>query len=159
MITATENVTARKLFEAFMQFRTLNRRQSVIAGLTPGEMMILWCVQRASACDTAGVKVSKLSDLLNVASPTITQHINNLETQGLVQRSMDKDDRRVVRVSLTDKGESVVKKASEAFLARFNGLAERLGEEQSNQLADLLSEVFTYFDEVREQDYQLESDK
>src|SRR5207248_779776 len=134
------------------RFRRLNWKHSLIAGLTPGEMMILWCTQRAAAYDTAGIKVSKISDLLHVASPTITQHINSLETQGLVERTMDKEDRRVVRVRLTDKGESVVKKASEAFLARFSGLVEYLGEEQSNQLVDLLSKVFAYFDQVQETD-------
>ena len=135
-----------------MQFRRFNHKQNTIAGLTHGEMMMLWCIQRAPANDTGGIKVSKISDLLNVASHTITQHINNLEMQGLVERTMDKEDRRVVRVRLTDKGLVVVVDASEAFLARFNGLAEYLGEEQSNQLADLLSKVFTYFDSVRETD-------
>jgi DNA-binding MarR family transcriptional regulator len=152
MITDTENATAHRLFEAFMQFRRLHRKQGLIAGLTPGEVMILWRTQKAEADDAAGIKVSQISDHLNVASPTITQHINSLETQGLVERSMDKEDRRVVRVKLTDKGETVVTKVSEAFLARFSGLAEYLGEQQSNQLADLLSKAFTYFDEVREPD-------
>jgi DNA-binding MarR family transcriptional regulator len=150
MGTDTENATARKLLDAFMQFRRLHRSQGLIAGLTPGEMMLLHCVQMGKAYDAAGINVSKISDLLNVASPTITQHINSLETQGLVERAMDKEDRRVVRVSLTDKGESVAKKASEVFLARFSGLADYLGEKQSNQLAELLSKAFAYFDQVRE---------
>ena len=65
---------------------------------------------------------------------------------------MDKEDRRVVRVRLTDSGLAIVEKATDTFMSRFNGLAEYLGEEQSNQLADLLSKAFTYFDEVRETD-------
>jgi DNA-binding MarR family transcriptional regulator len=152
MTTVTDNTIAYRLLEAFMQFRRSNRRPGQIAGLTPGEMMILSCVQRSTAYDPAGIKVSKISDLLNVASPTITQQINSLEAQGLVERTMDKEDRRVVRVRLTVKGESVLKKASEAFLARFSGLVEYLGEEQSNQLVDLLSKVFAYFDQVQETD-------
>lgn len=152
MTTQTENTTARNLFEAFTQFRTLNRKQGLIAGLTHGEMMMLWCVHRSEPYDAAGLKVSKISDLLNVASPTITQHINSLETQGYVERTMDKEDRRVVIVRLTDKGLVVVENATDAFMARFVGLVDYLGEEQSNQLADLLSKAFTYFDEVREND-------
>lgn len=152
MTAQTENITARKLFEAFSRFRTLHRKQNPIGGLTPGEMMMLWCVHRSEPYDAAGLKVSKISDLLNVASPTITQHINSLETQGFVERTTDKEDRRVVIVRLTDTGLAVVEKASDAFMARFGGLVDYLGEEQSNQLADLLSKAFTYFDEVREND-------
>ena len=46
MTADTENATARKLFEAFSRFRALHRKQGSIGGLTPGEMMMLWCVNR-----------------------------------------------------------------------------------------------------------------
>jgi DNA-binding MarR family transcriptional regulator len=156
MTVQTENATAQKLLDAFTRFRRLNRKQTLVGGLTPGEIMVLTSIRRemqsgtSELCEGPGIKVSEISGLLNVASPTITQQINNLEAQGLVERTMDKEDRRVVRVRLTDKGEQVVRKAFEAFLARFVGLVEYMGEEESNQLADLLTRAFAYLDEARE---------
>jgi DNA-binding transcriptional ArsR family regulator len=44
------------------------------------------------------------SGKLNVTSPTVTQHINSLEAQELVERHADPADRRVVRIRLSDKG-------------------------------------------------------
>ena len=96
-----------------------------------------------------GVKVSELSSILNVASPTITQQINNLETHGFVERSIDKEDRRVVRIKLTEKGLQAQQKASEAFLVTVNGLVQYLGDEDTDRLADLMTKVFFYFSEVR----------
>ena len=78
----------------------------------------------------------------------MTQQIKSLETHGFVERNIDKEDRRAVRVTLTDSGLCVVQVASENYLASVNGLVEYLGEEDSKRLADLLQRVFFYFSEV-----------
>ena len=45
------------------------------------------------------------------------------------------------------KGRMVAQQAREAFLASVKGLVEFLGEEESDQLAELLFRVFHYFSE------------
>jgi DNA-binding MarR family transcriptional regulator len=50
-------------------------------------------------------------------------------------------------VILTEKGEQVVQQAIDEFLASTRGLIDYLGEEQTNQLIDLLSSLFRYFHE------------
>jgi DNA-binding MarR family transcriptional regulator len=140
---------AQDLLEAFSQFRRLHWRQSPIAGLTHAEIRLLMSLRKAISAGSAGVKVSEISSMLQVAPPTVTQQISELETQGYVDRAMDKEDRRAVRVSLTKRGELVIVQVHEDFVASFRGLVEYLGEEQSRQLADLLTKAFTYLSEVR----------
>ncbi len=48
---------------------------------------------------------------------------------------------------LTDKGELVAQQAMDMFLESMRGLINYLGEEQTNQLIDLLSTTFRYFQE------------
>jgi DNA-binding MarR family transcriptional regulator len=60
---------------------------------------------------------------------------------------MDTTDRRVIVVNLTKHGEQITELAHEAFSDTMRGLIDYLGEEQSNQLADLLFKVFRYFAE------------
>jgi DNA-binding MarR family transcriptional regulator len=139
---------AEKLMEAFVRFRRLSWKQHPTADLTVGETIVLSCIYRAANTDEEGVKVSELSSLLNVASPTVTQQINSLESRGFVGRKMDSEDRRAVRITLTEKGESALVEHSKAFLARISGLVEYLGEEESDKLADLLGKAFTYFNEA-----------
>lgn len=93
------------------------------------------------------MKVSEISKQLHVTSPTITQLLNSLEANGLIERHSDVIDRRAVGITLTGKGEIVTQQAADAFLASLNGLVEYLGEEQSTQLAELLFKVFRYFNE------------
>src|SRR5216683_6835355 len=145
--TAQINSTAQKLFRSFMQFGKAEWHQRSIAGCTPSEIRVLFCIRGGVKPDATDIKVSEISKLLHVTSPTVTQLIKGLEANGLVERNIDPTDRRAVGIKLTQKGEMVTKKARDTFLASFHGLVEYLGEEQSNQLVELLSKVFVYFNE------------
>jgi DNA-binding MarR family transcriptional regulator len=145
-----DSPAAQKLLEAFIRFRRAGWRQSPIGGLTPSEVMILSYLVRATKEEPAGIKVSDISNFLQVAPPTITQQVNNLERQGYVDRNIDKEDRRAVRIRLTEQGSDAIERAHKAFHASLAGLVAYLGEEQSEQLADLLTRTFTYFHERKD---------
>lgn len=141
--------STQRILEAFTRFHRLNWRQSPIVGLKPSEIMVLYCLKKLVQPGTPGAKVSDIGCALRVTSPTITQLVNGLETNGLVERTTDTADRRAVRVKLTNQGEAAVKKAADKFFALFDGLVDYLGEDQSNQLAELLTKTFEYFKETR----------
>jgi DNA-binding MarR family transcriptional regulator len=137
-------LTYHKLFRALMQFKRLGWHQHSIAGCTPSEIRVLICVKRGGS---PLVTVSEISKHLSVTPPSITQILNTLEARGLIERHMDTTDRRMIVVNLTEQGEQVTEQADEAFSATMKGLINYLGEQQSNQLADLLFKVFHYFAE------------
>lgn len=141
------NPTAQKLLRAFTQFHRAEWHQRTIAGCKPSEIRVLFCIKKGLKPDCPEMKVSEISKVLHVTSPTITQLLKGLETNGLIERSIDPTDRRAVGITLTKKGELVTVQAADAFFASMNGLIEYLGEEQSNQLAELLSKVLQYYDE------------
>ena len=141
------DLTEHKLFSALMQFKRLGWHHQPIGGCKPSEIRVLFCVKRGLSQHLPEMKVSEISRNLHVTPPTITQLLNSLEADGLIERHMDPNDRRAVGVKLTRRGELVTRQAEEAFSARLAGLIAYLGEEQSNQLADLLVKVFRYFNE------------
>lgn len=152
---------AGRLMRSFSLFKKKKKdwEQSTISGYTTGEIRILMTLKyKEKSVGTQGfesrsesepsLKVSEISNHMKVTSPTITQFINGLEGKGLVERVMDKKDRRAVRVRLTDEGEKIVHQAHEAFKANFEGLVAHLGEENSDQLANLLTKVYEYMSET-----------
>jgi len=158
MVTHTDNSaqinsTAQKLFRAFMQFGKAQWHQRSIAGCTPGEIRVLFCIRRGVKPDAPDIKVSEISKLLHVTSPTVTQLLKGLEANALVERHIDPADRRAVGIVLTKKGELVTVQATDAFSSSLQGLVEYLGEEQSNQLAELLSRVIRYYSEKAASEY------
>ena len=147
MIETDVNVdaTARKLLDVLVRFRRHGWQQTSLGGLTRGEVATLFHIWKAGEEDEAGAKVSDISTLMNVAPPSVTQQLNGLEKQGYIERKMDNEDRRVVRVSLTSKGQIMLKEASDDFLTSITGLVNYLGEQDSLVLADLLVRVSDYF--------------
>jgi DNA-binding MarR family transcriptional regulator len=141
------NPTVQKLMRAFMQFTKAGWHQRSIAGCKPSEIRVLFCIKKGLKPDTPEMKVSEISKLLHVTSPTITQLLKGLEANGLIERNIDPTDRRAVGITLTEQGEMVTQQAAAAFTASLHGLIEYLGEEQSDQLAELLTKVFHYYNE------------
>jgi len=141
---------AHKLMESFLRIKKINRNHSPVAGLKHSEIVLLFCINKAVKPGELGITISEIGHLLKVTSPTVTQLVNGLQKQELIERNIDKEDRRAVRIRLTNKGEKVIKKAWQTFLHSFTGLAEHLGEEKSRELVDLLTQVFSYFNSLQE---------
>jgi DNA-binding MarR family transcriptional regulator len=132
--------------KAFMQFHKAELQQSFKA-CTPGAIGVLFTIREGTKAEVRPMKVSEISRQMRVTSPSITQFIKELEACGLVERRVDLTDRRVVGILLTRQGEKVAQQVEALFSATFCGLAEYMGEKESNQLAELLSKAFRYFNE------------
>jgi MarR family transcriptional regulator, transcriptional regulator for hemolysin len=89
-----------------------------------------------------------LARSLGIESPTLTRHLDNLERNGLVIRRQSEEDRRAVRVELTEAGEETHRRMLAAVIAfnrrlqagidreelqRLEGLLDRLAENVSRQ--------------------------
>jgi len=143
-----DSPTAQKLLKSFMQFRKTGWHEKKIAGYNPSEFKVLVTIKHGANDEKTEMKVSEISQLLQVTSPTVTQIINILEKDGLVERTIDPDDRRAVKIRLTAAGIEVTDKARKNFSKTFTGLIDYLGEEESEQLAELLTKVHLYFNQL-----------
>lgn len=137
-----ENPVGHRLLAALKTLRRAHWQQSV-EGHKPSEMTLLICIAKRSQ-STEGIKVSELSRFMGLTPPTVTQLINSLEAKDMVERQADPTDRRVVRIKLTEQGEIVTRKAKGHMDDMLGRLVEYLGEEESNQLADLLLKVHAF---------------
>lgn len=137
------------LFKVFAKLRKVKVHPHVHDeyGITHTEMMVLFCIREAlenQENKDKGIKISQISKIMKVASPTVTQQITNLEKNGFVERKMDTNDRRVVRIEFTEKGEAVMKKAKDNVYNFLKGLVDYLGEDKSVELTELLMKVADY---------------
>ncbi len=132
--------------KAFMQFNKASLNQHP-TGCKMSEIGVLTLISRGAKSGTRTMKVSEISKMLHVTSPSITQVLKGLEANGLIERHVDPADRRTVGIALTEQGERIAQKTHEVFLTSFSGLVDYLGEDQSNELASLLCSAFHYFNE------------
>lgn len=83
----------------------------------------------------------QLSAATMLTSGAMTNRLDRLEQAGWVRREADPNDRRGVRVSLTDEGLALVDEAIALRLADATRVVEGLGEQGRRQLAGQLAEL------------------
>ena len=72
--------------------------------------------------------MNELSERMNLAGSTMTRVVDKLVAQGLVARSRDDADRRVVRVELTDRGRELRAEMERTYDRLFERLTEHIDE-------------------------------
>lgn len=135
----------RDLFQLMKQFPRPKLKQSSIDGLTRSEYELLVMLVMSLDSDKKAFTVTEISNLLQITPAGVTHLINPLEGKGYIERLHDANDRRIVRIGLTDNGA----KAAEALISEVQenliGMVNYLGEEDSKTLIRLMSRAIEFF--------------
>ncbi|WP_334072726.1 MULTISPECIES: MarR family winged helix-turn-helix transcriptional regulator [Paenibacillus] len=150
---------AQRLMEAIARFRRADWHKKVLEGYKPSELRVLSMIEKGGLEDARGVTISAISEMMRVSAPTVTPLVRSLESMGLVVRLHDEEDRRVVRVRLTEKGERIREESREVYTRHFKELHDYLGETRSDQLADLLELVYRFLEQKHERDRRTEQNE
>lgn len=73
------------------------------SGISLGHLQLLWVMH-----EHGPLPVSRLAEWLGIGVPNATGLLDRMEQRGLVVRTRDNDDRRVVLVSMTDLGRQTI---------------------------------------------------
>ena len=71
--------------------------------------------------------ISDLQCRMNVTKPAVSQFLNTLEDKGYILREISSKDRRAVVVSITEKGNAMMKENMEKANRFFNVIIEKMG--------------------------------
>ncbi|HEY9856949.1 MAG TPA: MarR family transcriptional regulator, partial [Stenomitos sp.] len=118
------------LFECFRGFKTLMRRVAAPHELSGTHMQALR-VLFLQRCST----MSRLTDCMHVSPGASTGIIDRLCKLGLVDRTPHPEDRRVVQVCLTEKGQEFVLALQQEMLHEFNQVRAKLSEAEQEAVS------------------------
>jgi len=114
-------------------------RRGVVDPLTPTQFGVLETLYHLGPlCQ------GELSGKLLRSGGNITLVIDNLEKQELVRRERDKEDRRLVRVSLTPKGQALIQEIFPKQAAAIAEEMQALTPEEQDQLGALCKKLGKY---------------
>ena len=133
------------LFQLMKQFPRPKLKQSSIDGLTRSEYELLVMLVMQLGEDNGAFTVTEISTLLQITPAGVTHLINPLEETGYVERRQDRNDRRIVRIGLTNKGTQVAQALISEVQDNLIGLINHLGEEDSRTLIRLMSKAIEFF--------------
>lgn len=141
--SAVVEETANNLRRLFQVVNKQSKNVVLESGLSGPQ---LWAIKVLS--DEAGnsMTVSKLASLMFLDSSTVVRILNVLEAKAFVKRVRSSYDRRIVYVSLTEKGSSIVQQSPDVGQnVLINGL-KALSENKLHSIALSLSQLVNILD-------------
>lgn len=111
--------------------------------VTTNDMHVIEAIGRGSAKN-----MSSVARTLCVTTGTLTISVNSLVKKGYVERSRSEEDRRVVLVSLTEKGERAFEHHKRFHDQMISTIVEDLSEEEKQVLIKALTRLGGFFDDI-----------
>lgn len=93
-------------------------------------------------------KMSEVAALMSVTTGTLTKAMDGLSRKGYVVRKRDSEDKRVVKVSLTDRGRQAFYHHENFHRHMIENIKDALKDEEMKVLACSLSKLNDYFHRV-----------
>lgn len=87
------------------------------------------------------VTISEIAKQMGVTLAAVTHQISTLEKQNLIRRLPDNNDKRVILIDLTRKGDTQVVKLKKEFAQKTQILVDFLGEKDTNDLIRLVKKM------------------
>jgi DNA-binding MarR family transcriptional regulator len=105
-------------------------------GITPAHLRALRTLARHGT-----MRLSELSDHLQIAPRTATEVVDALQARGLVRRRADPADRRAILVEVTERGTAMLAEIRAARGTEASRVFGRLGPADRAELARILSQL------------------
>jgi DNA-binding MarR family transcriptional regulator len=107
-----------------------------IVDVTPVQYGVWKCL-----CENGTLTPSQIAQMLSVDTSTITGLLDRLENKRLLKRTPDPDDRRALKVSLTQNGRELEDKMEQLTTEAHNEVLSVFSEEEQTKLMEYLNRI------------------
>ncbi len=109
--------------------------------LSPPQVHLLFAI---AGRKDAGISMKELAELSSITPGAVTQFVDGLVERGLVAREGDTNDRRIVRLKLTELAKSQFEKFRKEHLTSMFKIFEVLSDDEIKQMIALFAKMDTY---------------
>jgi DNA-binding MarR family transcriptional regulator len=123
-------------------------RTAIACGLRRrGDYEVLALLRRAEPALLTPLQVAQQ---LLTSQSGMTGKLDRLERQGLVRRTPDPEDRRAIRLGITDAGQALIDQAFTTSLLVYQSMLDEFTPTEEKDLEALLDKLLTRLDELSE---------
>ena len=133
----------REIYRLVKNYESCDRSCMSEHGVTAAQGYTLLCLPRKG-----GMTMSDLSEAMGLAGSTMTRMVDPLVQKGLASRAPDDEDRRIVRIALTDRGREAQRGLEQELEEFFAGVLEGLTDERRRAILDTLKLVNVLFEQA-----------
>ncbi|HEX5583237.1 MarR family winged helix-turn-helix transcriptional regulator [Gaiella sp.] len=109
------------------------RREAEHLGVTSHQATLLWLVRTRP-----GLSLRELAQAEGISAPSLSAHVDRLESLGLIRRVRSSDDRRRVGLELTPEGRTTLRRIRAGRTTWLAERLEQLSDEQRQRLEQAL---------------------
>jgi len=129
--------------ELYAENRRITKELAARASLTGPQLTVVKMLEQMG-----DLSLSELSDAIRAQNSTVTGIVDRMEREEVVERVRSTDDRRVVRIHLTEKGRRLAKEIPIDPISLFRSAVECLTNEEARAAAKLLQKITTKFQQT-----------
>lgn len=124
----------------------LLEKTAIASGLRRrGDYEVLALLRRAEPEPLSPLQVAQQ---LQTSQSGMTGKLDRLERQGLIQRSPDPDDRRAIKLGITDSGRALIDEAFTTSLAVYQSMLNEFSPTEVKNFEALLEKLLTRLDQL-----------
>ena len=118
-------------------------------GVTPSYIQYL---DNIHALEKQGIqiKISDISDVMNLPRPGVTRTVKEMETKGYLQKIASPDDGRVTYIVVTEAGKQLSQKYNEQYFRMLVPYMDEISEEDAQCVIRTIEKFYQIMNERRE---------
>ncbi len=141
-ITDTQGVEVmRQVRRIASAYDVIIEAQTRAENLSAPRWRLLLHLYMAELAGDADVSPTQLSKFQNVSKNTVSSLLRSLEDQGLIERDLDRDDRRQFHIRLSEAGRDLIRSSTPSHMAYLNELVADLLPADIAALSELLQRL------------------
>ena len=117
-------------------------------GVMPSYIQYLDAIQKLEKKDIH-VKVSDISDVMNLPRPGVTRTVKEMEKKGYLSKIASPDDGRVTYISLTEEGWKLFRKYDENYFGELSADLSDISEEDADCMIRTIAKFYQIMCERR----------
>ena len=137
------------MFDAcYLAKRTREMLPELPDGVLPSYIQYLDVIQTLEKKEVR-VKVSDISDVLNLPRPGVTRTVKDMEKKGYLQKGASLEDGRVTYISATEAGKQLHRRYDEGYFSTLAPYMDEISEEEAEAMIRTIEKFYRIMCERR----------
>ena len=144
------NEKIKRMFDAFYQAKRIRDMLPPLPqGVMPSYIQYLDAIHSLQK-EKKDIRISDLSDAMNLPRPGVTRTVKEMETKGYLQKLTSPDDGRVTYISITEKGEMLSRKYDQDYFSSLAPYLSEISEEEADSMIRTIGKFYQIMCDRRE---------
>lgn len=132
-----------QFIDYFQQFLTFNPASLLGGSANRSEISLLYRALEYQYDRGENIAVAEAAKILGVSAPSVSRTLKSLVEKGYVERISDENDRRSVRIAVTDSGKELVDKFFAGMFSVLNAATGGLSAAEIESMIDLYGRIIS----------------